>query len=75
MVEEQSDNSPPMLTKDYVRITELSEPDTRLWEDGPQVPDLELDYGSEKLGNISEAGLLNSEALQALGLRPGQDSD
>ena len=60
---------------DYVRITEIIEPNTRLREDVPQVPDLEPDRGSEKLGNIPEAGSLNSETLQALGLRPGQDSD
>ena len=75
VVEEQSDNSPPILRMDYVWITELTKPDTRSREDAPQVSDLEPDSGSEKLGNIPEAGLLNSETLQALGLRPGQDSD
>ena len=49
VVEEQNNNSSPILTMNYVRIPELSEPGTRLREDMAQAPNLESYSGPEKL--------------------------
>ena len=43
VVEEQCIDSSSILRMNYVRIPELSEPDTRLREDRAQVPNLESD--------------------------------
>ena len=48
VVEEQYNNSSPILRTNYVRISELTEPDTRSREDMPQTPNLESDCGPEK---------------------------
>ena len=52
VVEEQCSDSSSILRTNYVRIPELSEPETRLREDMAQAPNLESDSGPEKLGNI-----------------------
>ena len=75
MVEEQCSDSSSILRTNYVRIPELSEPDTRLREDMAQASNLESDGGPGKLGNIPEPKLPSSEAPLPLGLRSGQGSD
>ena len=75
VVEEQCSNSSSILRTNYVRIPELSEPDTRLQEDMAQAPNLQSDSGPEKLGNIPEPELLSSEAPQPRNPGSGQDSD
>ena len=72
MVEEQCGNSPSILRTNYVRIPELSEPDTRLREDMAEASNLESDSGPELLGNIPESELPISETPPPLGLRSGQ---
>ena len=69
VVEEQCSDSSCILRTNYVRIPELSEPDTRLREDMAQASNLESDSGPEKLGNILEPELPSSEAPLPLGLR------
>ena len=75
VVEEHHANSPSILRMNYVRISKLSEPDTRSREDMAQTPNSESGRGPKKLGNIPEPELLNSEASQPLGLGLGQDSN
>ena len=62
VVEEHHMNSPSILRMNYVRISELSEPDTRSREDMAQTLNSESGDGPKKLGNIPEPELLNSEA-------------
>ena len=54
VVEEHHKNSPSILRTNYVRISELPEPDTRLREDMTQNPNSESGGGPKKLGNIPE---------------------
>ena len=75
VVEEQRSDSSSILRTNYVRIPELSEPDTRLRKDMAQVPNLESDSRPELLGNIPEHELLSSETPPPLGLRSGQGLD
>ena len=75
VVEEQCNDSSSILRTNYVRIPELSESDTRLWEDMAQPPNLESESGPEKLGNIPDLELPSSEAPLPLGLRSGQGLD
>ena len=63
------------MRTNYVRISELTEPDTRPLEDVPRTPNLESDCGPEKLVDISEPELLSSEVSQTLDPRLGQGSD
>ena len=63
VVKEQCNNSSSILRTNYVRIPELSEPDTRLREDTTQTPNLESDSGPEKLGNIPEPELPSRKSL------------
>ena len=74
-MEEQHMDSPSILGTNYVRISELSKPDTRSPEDMAQTPNLESCGGPEKIGNIPEPVPPSSEASLPLGLRSGQDSD
>ena len=75
VVEEQCSDSSSILRTNYVRIHELSEPDTRLWEDMAQASNLELDSGPVLLGNVLEPELSSSESPLPLGLRSGQGLD
>ena len=75
VVEEQCGESSYILRMNYVRIPELSEPDTCSQDDMTQTMNLGSDSGPKKLGNIPEPDLLSSEALQALGTRLGQGSE
>ena len=75
VVEEQLSNSSSILRTNYVRISELSEPDTRPREDMAQTPNSESGSGPKKLGNIPEPKPLNSEASWPLDLRSGHDSN
>ena len=52
VVEEQCGDSSSILRTNYVRIPELSEPDTRLREDITQALNLESGSGPDLLGNI-----------------------
>ena len=75
VVEEQCSNSSSILRTNYVRIPELSEPDTRLRDDMAQASNLESERGPELLGNVPEPELPSSETPLPLGLRSGQGSD
>ena len=75
VVEEQCMDSPYILRMNYVRIPELSEPDTRLRGDIAQALNLESDSRPELLGNIPEPELLSSETPLPLGLISGQGLD
>ena len=75
VVEEQCSDFSSILRMNYVRILELSEPDTRLWEDMIQTPNLESNSRPEKLGNILEPELGGLGAPPPLGSRLGQDMD
>ena len=57
VVEEQCSNSSSILRTNYVRIPELSETDTRLWEDITQALNLESGSGPDLSGNTSESEL------------------
>ena len=69
VVEEQCSDSSSILRTNYVRIPELSEPDTRLREDMAQTLNLESGSGPDLLGNKPEPELPSSETLPPLGLR------
>ena len=71
VVEEQCGDSSSILRTNYVRIPELSEPDTRLREDMAQASNLESDSGPELWGNVPEPELPSSETPLPLGLRSG----
>ena len=75
VVEEQCGNSPSILRTNYVRIPELSEPDTRPWEDIALTLNLESGCMPNLRGNILEPELPSSEAPLPLGLRSGQGLD
>ena len=75
VVEEPHMDYPSTLRTNYVRIAELSEPDTRSREDMTQTPNIESGNGPEKLGNIPEPEPPSLEAPLPLGLRSGQSSD
>ena len=75
VVEEKCSNSSSILRTNYVRIPELSEPDTRLREDMAQAPNLESGNGPQISGNILDPKLSSSGAPLPLGLRSGQDLD
>jgi hypothetical protein len=75
VVEEQNNNSSPVLRTNYVRISELEEPDTRLRNGTPYPPNLESDDGPEKSVDIPEPELLSSEVSQTPDPKLGQGSD
>ena len=75
VVEEPHMDYPTILRTNYVRITELSEPDTRSLEDMTQAPNLESGNGPEKSGNISEPEPSSPEAPLPLGARSDQNPD
>ena len=75
VVEEQNNDSSSILRTNYVRIPELSEPDTRLREDMAQGSNLESGSGPDELGNILESELPSSGTPLPLGLRSGQGLD
>ena len=75
MVEEQCGDSSSILRTNYVRIPELSEPDTRLWEDITQALNLESGSGPDLSGNTPESELPRLETPRPLGLRSGRGSD
>ena len=67
-VEEQCGDSSYILRTNYVRIPELSKPDTRLREDITQILNLESGSGPDSSGNIPESELPRSETPRPLGL-------
>ena len=75
VVEEQRSDSSSILRTSYVWIPKLSKPDTRVWEDMAQAPNLASDSGPDLLGNKPEPELSRSETPPLLGLRSGQGSD
>ena len=75
VVEEQRNNSSSILRTSYVRIPELSKPDTRLQEDMAQALNLESDSEPDLLGNKQEPERPSSEAPLPLSLRSGQGLD
>ena len=75
VVEEQNNNPSSMLKTNYVRISELDEPDNCLRNDTPSPPNLESDVGPEKSVDIPEPELLSSEVFQTPDPKLGQGSD
>ena len=75
VVEEQYGNSSPMLRMNYVRLSELTEPDTRPRKEASHISSIESDRGPEKMVDIPESELLSSEYSQAPDPRLGQGSD
>ena len=75
VVEEQNGNSSSILRTNYVRISELKEPDTCPPSDVPCPPNLESDDGPEKSVDIPEPEPLSSEISQTLDPKLGQGSD
>ena len=75
VVEEQCIDSSSILRTNYVRIPELSEPDTHLREDITQALNLESGGRPDLSGNIPEPELPSLEVPLPLGLRSGQGSD
>ena len=63
VVEEKCSDLASTFWTNYVRIPELSEPDTRLREDMAQAPNLESGNGPQILGNIAEASCQARELL------------
>ena len=64
LVEEQNNNSSSMLKMNYVRISELEEPDTCPQNDAPCPSNLESDVRPEKSIDIPEPELLSLEVYQ-----------
>src|SRR3954471_21075060 len=75
VVEEQCGDFSSILRTNYVRIPELSEPNTRLREDTTQALNLESGSGPDLSGNIPELELPRLETPRPLGLRSGKGSD
>ena len=75
VVEEQCGNSSSILRTNYVRIPELSEPDTRLWEDITLALNLESGSGPGLSGYTSEPELPKLEIPRPLDPRSGKGSD
>ena len=75
VVEEQCGNSSSILRTNYVRIPELSEPDTLLREHITQALNLESGSGPNLSGNTLEPELPRLETPQPLGLRSCRGSD
>ena len=75
VVEEQCGKSSSILRTNYVRIPELSEPDTCLREDITQALNLESGSGPDLSGNIPESKLPRLETPRPLGLRSSKGSD
>ena len=75
VVEEPHMDYPSTLRMNYVRITELYEPDTRSREDMTQTPDLESGIGPEKSGSTLDPELSSPEAPLPLGVRSDQNPD
>ena len=63
------------MRTDYVRITELLEPNICSKEDLTQVPDLKSGIGPKKLGNTPDPGPSDSEPPMPLGAGSDQDPD
>ena len=75
VVEEQCGDSSSILRTDYVRISQLSEPDTCSWEDIALTLNLESGNMPNLRGNIPELDIPRSETPLPLGLRLGQGLD
>src|SRR3990170_7965509 len=75
VVEEQNNNSSPVLRTNYVRISELEEPDTCRRNGTPRPPNLESDDGPEKSVDIPEPELLSLEVSQTPNPKLGQGLD
>ena len=75
VVEEPHVGCPSTLRTNYVRITELSEPNTHPKEDMTQVPDLESGIGPKGLGNTPDPELSGLELPLPPGVRSRQNPD
>ena len=75
VVEEPHAGCPSTLRTNYVRITELSEPNTYSKEDMTQVPDLESGIGPKRLNNTPDPELSSSEPPMPPGVRSDQNPD
>ena len=75
VIEEQNNNSSPMLKTSYVRIFELREPDTRPRGDTPSPPNLESGVEPKESLDIPEPELINAGVFQTPDPKLGQLSD
>ena len=75
VVEEPHVGCPPTLRTNYVRITELSEPNTHPKENLTQVPDLESGVGPKGLVNTPDPKLSGSALPVPPGVRSDQNPD
>ena len=75
VVEEQCGDSSSILRTNYVRVPELSEPDTRLREDSIQSLNLESGSGPGLSGNTLEPEFPKLEIPRPLDPRSGKGSD
>ena len=75
VIEEQNNNSSPMLKTSYVRMSKLKEPDTCPPSGVPCPLNLESDDGPEKSVDISEPEPLSSEISQTPDPKLDQGSD
>ena len=75
VVEEQDDNSSSILRTNYVRISELEDPETSLQKDRSCPPNIELDDKHKKSADNPEPKLLNPKILQTPDPNLGQGSD
>ena len=75
VVKEQYNESSSILRTNYVRISELEEPDTRPRNDMPCPPNLESDGGPGKPVDIPEPELLSSKVSQTPDPKLGQGAD
>ena len=74
-LEEPHADRPSTLRTNYVRITELLEPNTCSKEDMTRVPGLESGIGPKKLGTTPDSELLSSQPPAPLGVRSDQNLD
>ena len=70
VVEEPHMDRPSILRTNYVRITEISEPNTRSRENMAQTPDLESGIGPEKSGSTPDPELRIGQRVGEIGRHP-----
>ena len=75
VVEEPHTGRPSTLRTNYVRITELSKPNTYSKEDITRVPDLESGIGPKRSGDAPDPELPGSEPFVPPGVRSDQNPD
>ena len=75
VVDEPHTGRPSILRMNYVRITELSKPNTYSKEDMTRVPDIESGIGPKRLGDTPDPELSGSEPSVPPGVRSDKNLD